>query len=291
MSPRLISFSLYGQDPLYIEGAIENARLCDRFYPGWRCRFHIDDTVPGECVEALLQLGAEIVAGHVQKGPHYGKYWRYLAAAGSHLDYVIFRDADSRLNSRESAAVGEWLASGASLHVMRDNAAHHRKPALGGMWGCRGGAVPDIDALINTKGSFDKHGQSDEFVGTLIFPRFAGDRCVHDDHAFTPDSRPFPRHAPLEGTSFVGEIVPPIGREPCDWSDVWLRAGHPEAQLVVAQRRVAELTVERDRLAEEFASRCLREVEQGTRPRRLQGARSLAWPLLRDGARCNPRRK
>jgi hypothetical protein len=276
MRPRLISFSLYGQDALYLDGAIENVRLAARFYPGWQCRFYVDDSVPCACVEALRRLGAEIVPVQVQKGPHYGHYWRFLPAADRSLDRVIFRDADSRLNVRESAAVAEWIASGASLHFMRDNAAHHRKAALGGMWGCTGAAIPDIDELIHTRASFSQQSQCDNFVSTVIYPRFEGDRCVHDDHAFSTDSRPFPGHAPLEGTSFVGEIVPPKGSEPAGWNDPWLRAGQEEAQRWLAQRQAAEAAYERDRVAAELANALARLEQVSMELKQLRASKSWA---------------
>ena len=40
----------------------------------------------------------------------------------SQVDVVLSRDLDSRLTSREAAAVGEWLDTpNSSLHVMRDH--------------------------------------------------------------------------------------------------------------------------------------------------------------------------
>jgi hypothetical protein len=49
----IISFSLYGSNPLYCEGALQNAELPIRFYREWVCRFYIDDTVPEDCVGEL----------------------------------------------------------------------------------------------------------------------------------------------------------------------------------------------------------------------------------------------
>jgi hypothetical protein len=45
-------------------------------------------------------------------------------AADADVDRFIVRDADSRLNSREKAAVDAWIASGATFPIMRDCFAH-----------------------------------------------------------------------------------------------------------------------------------------------------------------------
>ena len=45
----------------------------------------------------------------------------------------LIRDADSRLNLRENAAVHEWIESGYSFHIMRDHTAHF-VPINGGMF-------------------------------------------------------------------------------------------------------------------------------------------------------------
>ena len=46
------------------------------------------------------------------------------------------RDLDSIVKLREVEAVQEWLQSGKSLHVMRDNT-HHKVDMLGGLWGAQ----------------------------------------------------------------------------------------------------------------------------------------------------------
>ena len=38
MAKRVISYSLYGTNPLYIEGAVRNVRLLPSIYPGWTAR-------------------------------------------------------------------------------------------------------------------------------------------------------------------------------------------------------------------------------------------------------------
>ena len=37
---KLITFSLWGQDPKYLVGAIRNAELASEIYPDWICRFY-----------------------------------------------------------------------------------------------------------------------------------------------------------------------------------------------------------------------------------------------------------
>ncbi len=42
---KIISFSLWGQNPKYLTGAIRNAVLVKQIYPDWVCRFYVDNKV------------------------------------------------------------------------------------------------------------------------------------------------------------------------------------------------------------------------------------------------------
>ena len=49
----IISFSLWGDHPMYWKGAIENIKLANRFYPGWICRFYIDKNSDKDLIESI----------------------------------------------------------------------------------------------------------------------------------------------------------------------------------------------------------------------------------------------
>jgi hypothetical protein len=159
----------------------------------------------------------------------YGKFWRFKVAEDPSIGRFAIRDCDSRLNSREKAAVDEWLTSSFSFHIMRDSI-HHNKHMHGGMWGGIGGRIKNMQELVDGWGRYHKWGDNDEFVAQRIYPLVAGDCLVHDSWGHFPDARPFPQHTALDGTSYVGEIVP-IDRSKFD---VWRRVGELEDQLVKA---------------------------------------------------------
>jgi hypothetical protein len=50
--------------------------------------------------------------------------WRFLTLSDPLVDVSVFRDLDSTLNERETAAVKEWLGSNYTMHVMRDHPSH-----------------------------------------------------------------------------------------------------------------------------------------------------------------------
>ena len=56
----LISFSLYGDNPKYTEGAVQNVLLANIVYPNWTCRFYVDNSVPKKITDELLELGAQV---------------------------------------------------------------------------------------------------------------------------------------------------------------------------------------------------------------------------------------
>ena len=52
---KIISFSLWGSDPIYNIGSIKNAELALNMYPDFECWFYIHkQTVPQETIDKLI---------------------------------------------------------------------------------------------------------------------------------------------------------------------------------------------------------------------------------------------
>jgi len=156
MSKKIISFSLWGDIPMYNVGAIRNAELVSQMYPdGWIARFYIGSDVPQKTIDAIKELPAtEIVDMSGTPNDWQGMFWRFYAInLEEDIDYVIFRDTDSRLSHREYMAVKEWISSGKTIHIMRDHP-YHSEPIMGGMWGCK---PKELIEVIN-KDIYKEHG-------------------------------------------------------------------------------------------------------------------------------------
>lgn len=200
----VISFALWGHEPMYLAGASKNADLAAKLYPGWSLRCYSEPQHASE----LRRLGYQVIEKERTLGGWEGLFWRFLPATDPTVERFISRDLDSRLNPREAAAVAEWIASGKFLHVMRD-APNHDVPILGGMWGC--GYWPMIGGLMKSWTVWDRKGCDQEFLAALVWPRLFEKAMIHDSCRTHPWIKPFPPHEPMipdiHGT-FVGQIMP-----------------------------------------------------------------------------------
>lgn len=199
---KIISFSLWGDNPKYTIGAIKNAELTPLIYPEWVSRFYCGKSVPVEIIETLKSLPqTEVILMEVE-GDWTGMFWRFYACEDS--DVMISRDTDSRLSFREKNAVDEWLNSDKSFHIMRDHP-YHNSPILGGMWGVRDGVLKNIKKLINeyTKGDFWQVDQN--FLKEKIYPMVINTSMVHDSFFnFHENSKKFTTKRVNQ--EFVGEV-------------------------------------------------------------------------------------
>jgi protein O-GlcNAc transferase len=196
---KIISFSLWGQDPKYTVGAIRNAELAPEIYPGWTCRFYTGEDVTDEIKSQLLDLKSEVVEmGEADWG---GLFWRFFAAKENTM---ISRDTDSRLDLREKAAVDEWLASDKDFHIMRDHP-YHKTEILGGMWGCRNGILDNIKGMIHDydMGEYSNKYQVDQnFLREAVYPIVKDKSMVHDEFF---EKKPFPTPK-INSQDFVGQV-------------------------------------------------------------------------------------
>jgi hypothetical protein len=210
-----LSFSLWGDNPLYNIGAIRNSELIKTIYPGWKMIVYYDNTVPIEIIDELKKNDTICVDS---SGIPYGCFWRFFASDIEDAEYVCFRDCDSRISKREFLAVQEWIDSGKILHVMRDHPAH-RIPygandlsILAGMWGIKSRIIEmkkSVDLFLNGKINYYGIDQTflqelykvlknemlthDEFFGGNPFPikrmdgRFIGERIDINENPVTDD--------------------------------------------------------------------------------------------------------
>ena len=196
---KIISFSLWGDNPIYTVGALKNADLALEIYPDWICRYYVGKSTPRSIITDLVEKENTEVFVMNEPGDWTGMFWRFYPASETGVEVMISRDTDSRLGLREKAAVDEWLASDKNFHIMRDHP-YHATQILGGMWGVRNGLLLDMKAAIldYTKGDFWQVDQN--FLKERIYPAVASHACVHDEFF---EKKPFP--IVREPSRFIGQ--------------------------------------------------------------------------------------
>ena len=225
-SLNIISFSLWGNHPKYLHGAMRNVQLAPDLYPGWTCRFYCDDSVPGKFLEKLKGLGAEVVLKPRPAAFYEGLLWRFEVIADASVNRFLIRDADSVINIRERVAVDEWLQSDCHFHLMRDYFSH-TELILAGMWGGVTGVLPSPDELLSdfSTESGPTANYDQVFLRTMVWPTVKQSVLIHDRHFRCFDSKPFPALGTLPGYRHVGQ----------NESALWGREGFPtptEEELV-----------------------------------------------------------
>jgi hypothetical protein len=199
---KVISFSLWGDNPKYTVGALRNSELSLEIYPDWVCRFYCGKSVPKNIITQLKTYKNVEVVEMNEDGDWTGMFWRFYACEDS--DVMISRDTDSRLSFREKSAVDEWLESNKDFHIMRDHP-YHTTEILGGMWGCRNGVLSNIKNIINeyNKGNFWQVDQN--FLKEKIYPIIKNNSFVHDSFFKVEQDR---KNFPSErfNKEFVGDV-------------------------------------------------------------------------------------
>ncbi|WP_158581998.1 tetratricopeptide repeat protein [Sphingomonas edaphi] len=201
----IISFSLWGENPRYLRGALHNLLESRQLYPTFTCRFYIDASVPRDLRSALESEGAEVSFEDGEPSTRHRLTRRFLVADDLAVRRFLVRDCDSLVNSREAAAVHQWLDSGKPFHVMRDWWTH-TDPMLAGMWGGLGGVLPPLKPMIESYRSkqVETPNWDQWFLRDRVWPSIANVSFVHD-RFFRPDgSAPFPGPEP-EGNYHVGQ--------------------------------------------------------------------------------------
>jgi len=219
---KIISYSLYGNNPKYLKGVEENCVLAKTFYPGWTVRVYTDQDLNPSLEHMNSNL--EVIKKKKEQG-HLGLFWRFEVLKDRSIDYAIVRDLDSRLGERESKAVAQWMSSNRAFHIMRDHYYHNAK-ICGGMWGNNKAGIYHFsdkydtlkkhyfESLTFNETNMNPRGQyfntDQPFLWKYVWPEIVNNHLAHIDMeykerlTFTGFEEPFPTE---KEDTFVGEPI------------------------------------------------------------------------------------
>ena len=220
-----ISFSIWGANPRYLRGALRNALLIPELYPGWRARFHHDDSVPEAFIALLQGLGAEVQTMPSSQSLRQKLCWRFLVANDPGVGRFLVRDCDSVVNQREVRAVEQWLASDRWFHVMRDWWTH-TDPILAGLWGGISGVLPDLQALLAayTPTALETANVDQWFLRDALWGSIRHHALIHDRCYRSEGSQPWPDADPSANVH-VGQDEFAVRRsQQATWLNPWIRS-------------------------------------------------------------------
>ncbi len=204
---KIISFSLWGDNPRYLRGALDNVIAIKEIYDGWTPRFYVDATVPSDLIEVLKEFGAEILMQPPDQANSVRLAWRFNVANDPSVGYFLVRDVDSVVSKRECSAVNAWLSTDKWFHVMRDWWTH-TDLMLSGMWGGVAGILPNIQCLFDEyiPPTLETPNVDQWFLRDCIWQYVRSSCIVHDRYFSMDGSMPWPEPDPI-GSFHVGQDV------------------------------------------------------------------------------------
>jgi len=197
---KIISFSLYGNDPKYTIGALCNAELRKEIYPDWICRFYCGLSVPNNIIEELSTFNNTEIIMMDETQKYSFMMWRFLPMIDDDVSVFISRDCDSRLSLREKKCVDIFMESDYMIHSIQDNINH--PDFMGGMWGLKKYLKIDLNALLDDWKEGNFYDSDQQFLRQKIVPLFGLNKLIHCSTIHMT--------FPIEPTNehFVGEVFP-----------------------------------------------------------------------------------
>ena len=208
---RVLSFSLYGDNPIYTIGCVKNAILHKSIFKKFEMWVYHNNTVPKNILDELVELGVKLINTNEDNG-FFGSLWRFRPISEKGVEYFISRDCDSRISFRDEIGVNEWIESNKNFHILREHPYGHGWLMNAGMWGGKGGSIENINELIinyllNNNRSFDK--SIDQcFLRDVIHPIAKNSLFLHDEYFnYEGIGVKIKRDRAIDDFAFIGESI------------------------------------------------------------------------------------
>jgi FkbM family methyltransferase len=200
---KVITYSLWENNPKSITNIITNIKLALTYYPDWECWIYIyEPTIPKTFIDefntysnvkTILKSGNRIF-------PNRFMLWCFEAADDPTVTHFLSRSGESCISPKEVMAVQNWVESGKTLLIMRDKP-HHTQKIVGGFFGLKCEFIHNAKS-VNTWNEevnlFYKYAHENidyqVFLANGIYSRYKNDAMIYDEIIKYEDyiCRPFP---------------------------------------------------------------------------------------------------
>jgi hypothetical protein len=122
----IIAFSVFGDNPRYLTGAMNNAIVARYLYPGWTVRVYTDESSPASFRQQLMRNAAEVVLIGDLPAAQYGLYWRFLVEDDENVDLFLVRGRGFRHHHQRACRCGRLAEIGQSFPRHARSSSPHR---------------------------------------------------------------------------------------------------------------------------------------------------------------------
>lgn len=191
----VFSFCLYGTEPNYYTGLLENIGLIKEYYPTFSIIVY-----KGPC-DPTWVLPEEVEVVETGVGGVINMLYRWIPLRTRDVGFV--RDADSRIDARDRWCIDEFLKSNKDYHVIRDHMWHTSR-IMGGTFGWKR-CIPDLEISLDREIAYGGDElELVEKVYPLIKPDILVHTCMTAFHREHVEWIERPRDSP---TDFVGNVI------------------------------------------------------------------------------------
>ena len=215
---RVISFSLWGDKEIYVQGILKNVDMAREMYPDFECWVYVHkDSVPENTVrelESRSHYNVKIIFKYGDLAENKSMMWRFETIDDPDVEVNMSRDCDTIILERERQAVYQWLDSDKLFHIMRDHPQHSWR-IQGGMFGTRKNpTIPSWCVLMDRVHQTGARIYDQVFLRDVIYPVVYRDSFIHASfHLFPNEST---HRFPIdydENLNFVGQYIYPDGSQ------------------------------------------------------------------------------
>ena len=151
---KIISFCLYGKNPIYNKGAIINCKYAKEYYPEftvWMYISHPDDIDKNTYNKLNEMDNVKIINMNDIDKSIGASLWRYIPAFNEKdVEIFITRDLDSLLNNKRNLwCINDWINSDCDFQIVRDIPVCSKTHIMGGIWGVKGNLLYKYKDLFN----------------------------------------------------------------------------------------------------------------------------------------------
>lgn len=190
---KVFSFCLYGTEPNYYNGLLENIECIRQWFPTFSIVVYKGVCDPSwEIPHAtVIETGREGAINML---------YRYFPLKTAEVGFV--RDADSRITERDRWCINDFLNSKFSYHMIRDHI-WHRSRIMGGIFGWKRPLDIDFDVSANANYGYDEY-----YLSTHLYPHISKDMLIHTNtFAFYGETTRRIEIPMKDPTDFVGNVI------------------------------------------------------------------------------------